>query len=230
MTAQEIIEAALRKVGVISRGYTLPAEEAADGLEALNNMLRAWENDDFIIPYTTTENFSMVVGQESYTVGSGGNFDTTQPIEIHRAWVRVGDYDYPLRTMNDKDYALDQNKLRDRRPQRYWYERGLTTGTLTLDSEPDTTDSIYLVSLKPFTTFAALTTEDSLQDSYLEAVTYNLGVRLASEYGKEPSPSVVGLALDGYRALQVRNARIPKASVDRALRPSRRYDINQDYP
>ena len=43
MTAQEMINAALRLINVKATGQTISSEEAADALESLNTMLHEWE-------------------------------------------------------------------------------------------------------------------------------------------------------------------------------------------
>lgn len=44
LTCTEIIEAALRKCGALAKGETAPNEDVADAREALNVMVKAWQN------------------------------------------------------------------------------------------------------------------------------------------------------------------------------------------
>lgn len=52
-TATDIIKGALRKLGVLASNEELSAEDATDGLEALNDMCNAWAAQDIATGFST---------------------------------------------------------------------------------------------------------------------------------------------------------------------------------
>lgn len=44
-TAAQVVRSALRRLNVVARGEEVSPEDAADGLEILNNMISAWETE-----------------------------------------------------------------------------------------------------------------------------------------------------------------------------------------
>ena len=87
-TANELISRSLRLMGVQGVGRrTLTANEAADGLEALNGMLESFSLERMMVYQILEENFPLVAGTASYTIGSGGTFSTIRPIKIESAFI-----------------------------------------------------------------------------------------------------------------------------------------------
>ena len=76
-TARNIIGGALSQIGVLGRGRGLSAEDADDGLNALNDMLSSWSAEGMAIPQVTKrDGLSLVAGQTRYTVSPTGDFAT----------------------------------------------------------------------------------------------------------------------------------------------------------
>lgn len=75
-TGLDIITGAMRSIGVLEAGETPNAQDAADALQVLNDMMESWSLDHLII-YASVENLlSFTAGQYQYTVGnySAGSF------------------------------------------------------------------------------------------------------------------------------------------------------------
>ena len=96
-TAQTLIKAALRSIGVIAVGETPTADEMANGLEALWFMLRNLSSKNINI-YAITRQAAVFNGSEYYTIGSGGDIDTTWPVEIMSAETT----EYPIEIIDFK--------------------------------------------------------------------------------------------------------------------------------
>lgn len=56
-------------------------------------------------------------------------------------------------------------------------------------------------------------------DNHIQAITYNLAVQLADEFGKQPTQIIYDKARKGYRNLQNFYANIDDAQTDAALDP-----------
>ncbi len=230
MTALQIIEAALRKIGAIGQGRATTAGEAADALLDLNSMIAEWSADDLVVPFRTREELTLTAGTNPHTIGSGGTLNTAQPMDIHSMVVVSSGSDYPLGSMQLDDYDAIPDKTTQSLPARYYFERGATLGRIYFDWVPAEAYTLRLTSLKPVTGFAALTTEDSFPDEYDTALVFNLAVRLAPEYpGREAPDTVKRIAATALRALERNNAaaRIPVLSFPSELMPGgRTFDID----
>ena len=206
-TAQTLIKAALRAINVIASGETPTADEMADGREALKFMLRSWSSENIMVSAISSDTLAMT-GASSYTIGSGGDCDTTWPSEIKGA---VVDTDYNLRIIGEAKYrslARDSNTI----PTYLYYNPVYPLGVLY----PYGTGGASMVidSLKALTDPATLTTSVAFQTSYDAAIKWNLALELAPEYGKEPSPLILKLAHDTKKTIQSKNAAAQMNEID----------------
>src|ERR1700761_935531 len=105
-TALDIINGAARLAGITFKSEALDNDEAQDGLIQLNDLLDSWSNDDLITFALTLESFPLTTAA-SYTIGIGGNFNTSRPIDIKTAVVRYSTIDYPLTIISPEQYQLE---------------------------------------------------------------------------------------------------------------------------
>lgn len=195
-TARDIVNGAARAIGLLGRGYDLSGEEGQDALDALNMMIEQWRANHLLIPYRTRVSLTLVVGDHDYSVGSGGDWDTTRFEAIDDMLIRDSSgYDYPVKSMTAKEYRNIQSKTADARPNRYYYEPSYPLANLYFDSEPSAAETVWANVLVAVATLANLSTTIALPLQYHEALKYNLAVRLASENGKEVSRTVAALAV-----------------------------------
>lgn len=202
-TARDIVNGAARAIGLLGRGYDLAGDEGADALDTLNTMIEAWRADYLLIPYRTRVSLTLTVGDHDYSVGSGGDWDTTRFETIEDMLIRdSSNYDYPVRPMTAKEYRNIPDKTVEARPERYYYEPGYALGKLYFDREPSAAETVWANVLVPISTFTNLTTTVTLPKQYHEALKYNLAIRLAPENGKAPNPIVIGLATESENRLK----------------------------
>jgi len=81
-SVKNLIEDALTQLMVYSPDVILTAEESNTALRTLNSLIESLANESFTINTVTKENFNLVGGQATYTFGTGGNFNSTRPINI----------------------------------------------------------------------------------------------------------------------------------------------------
>lgn len=229
MNAQEALTAALRKLRVKRLGYSLTNEEATDGLEVMNTMLKGWSTHNLLIPFRTRESLTLTQGVNPHTIGSGGTLNTTIPIDLESAVITVGGEDFPLDIKDEHAYRDVSNKTLQGQPEWLYYERGQSLGRIYFDQVPDAAYTFVLTSLKPLTTLTSLTTNLTLPDEAERAVVLNLAVDLAPEYGKEPPTSLLREAKLALKVLKNKYAatRVNAVSVDNAVRARRGYHINR---
>lgn len=220
-TAQTLIKAALRAINAIATGETPTAAELADGLEAMKIMLRSWSAENINV-YSISQDTLTMTGASSYTIGSGGDCNTTWPIEIKGA---VVDTDYNLVMIDESRYralAMESNST----PRYLYYNPVYPLGVLYPYGTGGS--SMVIDSLKALTDPTGLTASVAFPTSYDAAIKWNLSLELAPEYGKNPSALIVKNARDSKRAIQAMNASNQAIAADLSGigRPYNNYNID----
>jgi hypothetical protein len=195
-TAKTIIRGALRLLEVYPIGSTSEptTAEYTDLLEELNNLLKAWQTETSIIPSITQESFTLTAGQQVYTYGSGGDFNSVRPIKISDAFFRSNSIDYQLKPLSREQYFDIVDKTIQSIPGMFFYDPLATLGKFYLYPTSDSADTLFIDSYKPFTGFATTTTDWDAPDEWLEAIKYNLAVVLAPQIPAQLSPLVLNRA------------------------------------
>lgn len=216
MTVREVIEASMRKIGVLASGETPSNEETSDGLEALNLMLSSFSNESLMIHAKVREEFSLASGQSSRTIGSSGNFNTTRPVGIDRAGVEDSSgYETPIKILNQDEWAMITDKaLTAERPSAIYYEPTSPLGTIYFWPVPSASSSLVLYHWRPLTTFTSLSTSVEFPPGYDEMLIYNLAVRIAPEFGKSVSAEVAEVARESKAQIKRMNTKPVYAESD----------------
>lgn len=199
-TARDVIKRSLRLIGAIASSETPSGAEMADALSTLNAMLDSWSTENLIIYSKTTEKFQLVTGTNTYTIGPGGDFDTTRPIELISAAIEdqsaSPSVEYCVDILTFEEWADIRVKNLDGLPTKLFYNPESPLGVITLWPKPDTADKLVLYSLKPLGGFANASDDVELPPGYELALSYNLAVLIAPEYNKAASVDVVNSALN----------------------------------
>ncbi len=223
-TAQTLIKAALRAINAIASGETPTASEMQDGLEAMQIMLRSWSAENIMI-YSVSQDTLTMTGAASYTIGSGGDANTTWPMTIRGA---VVDTDYNLDIIGEARYrSLKRGGLGSTAGYLYYnpvYPLGV------LYPYPTGGSSMVIDSLKALSDPATLTTSVAFPTPYDAAIKWNLALALAPEFGASPSPILAAFARDTKKTIQSKNAANQINAVDLSAigRRGGSYDINGD--
>jgi hypothetical protein len=227
-TALSIIEQALRKINVLGRGQPLQNDEAQDALKALNNMMSGWSAEGGMVFTQAREEFSLS-GSQSYTIGSGADFDTVRPIEIQSAFVRQGGTDYPLRQFSVDEWARIGDKGTSGVPEAFYYDNNSPVSTIYFYPKGSSAYTFVLFSKKPLDAFSSLTSNIDLPSGYERALVYNLACEVAPEYEKQPSGVLLSDAAESKKQAMVAVTRHnrPVAKID--LATSRQYNIYRGY-
>jgi len=227
MTARTLIKAALRAIGVIASGETPSASEMADGLEALQIMLRGWGAERIMVYTTTNEHFTLTANDGDYTIGSGGDFNTTRPTRISGAFVRGSGVDVPLKIIGEAEYRAIGTKDAGGTPGQLYYNPAYPLGLIYLYPVPSSALVLYLDNLRPLTEPTTLTDSISFPLEYDEAIKFNLAVRMAPEFGVSVPPEVAAIAMTAKDKIQALNAALQLEPVRLdILDATRKYHIN----
>lgn len=208
-TASQIISSAMKKIGVLTKSSAPDADESADGLVALNGLLSSWSNESLFAYTRVRETFSLTAGTASYTIGTSQAFNTTRPISIVEAHITNGTTDWSLALIPDEVYQAISDKDTQSIPTMLNFNNGYPSATIYLWPTPSSSsDTLTITSEKPLVTLA-LSDTISLPPGWERALTYNLAVEIAPEYGVQVDPLIVKTAMEskGLIALAVSKTR-----------------------
>ena len=212
-TAISLITRSMRLSGVIGKGETPDDDEAADGLVALNSMLDSFSIERLQVYYIVEETLTMVAGTATYTMGVGGNLNTTRPTRIEDAcFIRYNSIDTPLQLLDFQGNAAIVNKTTQTNvPQYLFPDMQNPLVRLTFWPVPsDATAVAHIFSWKQLQQFSALTTALALPPGYEEMIAFNLAVRWAGpEFGQKVPDEVKALAVMSKANIERMNAPSP---------------------
>lgn len=191
-SALDIITGAAKLLGVIFKTEALASDEANDGLILLNEMLDTWSNDN-LTTYALTQEIFPLTGAPSYTIGTGGNFNTVRPINIDTAVVTMSGVDYPLTIITQEQYQLEipVKSISSAIPEYLTYDNNYPLGNITIYAVPTSGTTLKMLTNKPLSNLASLTTVVDLPPGWKRALKNNLAVDMGPEYGIEPSGTVI---------------------------------------
>ena len=199
-TAQTLIKAALRSINAIATGETPTNAEMAEGLEALKIMLRSWSAENLLV-YSISQDTLTMTGASSYTIGSGGDANTTWPVEIKGA---VVDTIYNLKMTGEARYRSLKRSVLGARAAYLYYNPVYPLGVLY--PWPTGGSSMVIDSLKALTDPSTLTTDVEFPTPYDACIKWNLALQLAPEYGKDPIGLVLKFAEESKKSIISKNA------------------------
>lgn len=192
MTGNEIIAKALRIINVYGIGFDPTAEQEADAQDTLNSVLESFSLEQLMFYHFTNESHSAVVSTGEYTIGSGGNWDTTRPARIEGAYSRDSDnYDRPIGIIdNDRYQQITDKTAESVYPKWLAYNPLYPLGVVNLFPVPSQNITIVLTTQNRFAAITNFATEIQLPPGYTECLYLNLAKKLCDEYGK-PIPAYV---------------------------------------
>lgn len=241
-TANDIIRAAMRLIQVSAVDTDLTASELEDGLQSLNRMLDSWSADELTLYQVIRETFNLATGQNPYTMGYGGDFNTSRPMKIVDAYLTLNNgsipVSYPMQVLGYDDYnAIRLKTLQTNFPNYIYWQPSFPLSEVYIypvfaPNDPATQGpaTITLTSWKPFDIILDPTAYMSFPPGYWEAITMNLATRLALEYQFDLRPDIIQLAANALKRIKRLNQRTPTLQTDVALMNTSqlRYNIYSD--
>lgn len=222
LTADSLITGALKLLGVIAGTETPSADQGADGLQRLNEMLDMWQTQGLLIP-SISRNVYPLTTAASYTIGPGGTFNQQWPETIVRAGLiytsGTASLEIPLRLATVDGFANEVMKaVTSPFPGVIYYDHAYVNGlgTITVWPVPTGTFSLQIALYTPATLiqFASLHTAYTFPPGYAKTLRYNLARDLAPEYGKAADPTLVAVALDSLANIKRANSRLMDLQLD----------------
>lgn len=219
MTGNELVNAALTIIGVLSQGETPSGSESAQGLVAANNLLQSWGTERLNVFTIATNVFNLTTSVQSYTIGPAGTFAMVRPNRYQSAQVLVpsaaggGDLAFPLQIVDQAGYAeINEKTLSGNVCKVMYADMAFPLTTLYFWPRPLFATGQIKVQLGtwvPLTEFADLITNYSYPPGYDRALKYNLAMELAPSFGMVPTPATMQIAAESKAAIRMLNGAEP---------------------
>lgn len=212
-TGLELIKGALRGLQVLASGEEPSGEEAQDALVIANEMLDAMNGDGFMVFTTDTNDFPLSASKQVYTLGSNGDFNIPRPAQIDRAGIVIlanpaQPIEYPIPIYTTQDWAdkVPVKNVPGNLPLLVYDDCDFPLRSLTF--WPLASDNILfrLYSWQQLLQFSDLDTENAYPPGYLEALRYNLMVRLAANGFGILSQEAAALSVSSLARVKSSNA------------------------
>ena len=189
MKAIDLISSSARLAGILASGENLVGNEPADCLVILQQMMDEWQADGLKIFTVNINIFPFVLGQQVYTLGSGGNFNIPRPAHIQRMGCQIlsnptQPSEVPITLLDDDGWANVRVKNISGSYPLFCYDDGaFPLRNLNFWVIPGLASNVVIYSWQPLTSWPDLAVTDvTFPPAYLQAIRYNLAVKLAPEF------------------------------------------------
>lgn len=182
-TALQLVTSALRKIGAVAAGEAPDASEQSDALAALNQLIESWNLQGLTLYRLENASYTLVPSQQTYTIGSGADFDGARPITMNGAFVTRGGIDYPLAPLTQAQWnEILQKSQESQLPEAVYYEPTFPDGTLRFWPVPLEALTVTLAINMQLGAVADINDDLAFPPGYERALVYALAVDLAPEY------------------------------------------------
>lgn len=213
----DILYASFRIAGVHAvAGRGLSPPQVDDGKYTLNTMLDAWSIERLMVPAVSRSAYTLTVSKSVYTIGPGADFEAAvRPSRIEHAGLTdvTSGVDLPVEVVTDQRWeAIPVKSVVSPYPDRIWYETTFPLANIHVYPVPSAANQLILYLWVLLSGVANVEDYIFLPPGYLEAIEYNLAVKL---WGRFPRT-----VLTPAQVQEVKDtARLSKAAVKRMNTP-----------
>ncbi len=182
-SALEIIQDALILVGGLEDEEIPSAAQAVYARRALNRMVKAWSAKGLKVWCWNEVSITTVADQASYEFGpTGADLVSEHALEISNVRkVPAGSDETPMRKLSRNEY-MNLPKASGGEPVAVYFERRLDNGNLFVWPTPDAAYTIKFSGKQYIEDFDVNSNNPYFPAEWLEAIVYNLAIRLAAKY------------------------------------------------
>jgi hypothetical protein len=226
----DLISSSARLAGILASGETLSGNETSDALLILQQMMDEWQADGLKIFCENINTFPFVLGQQTYTLGTGGNFSMPRPEKISRMGCQIlsnptQPSEVPITMLDVDGWANVRVKnIAGSYPLFCYpdYQFNVTAGNATMNLNfwviPGLACNCVIYSWQPLSTWPDLSTTNlTFPAAYIQAIKYNLAVLLANEFQAPQNPGVMLIANNSLQSLKEINLPAPILRCDPGL-------------
>lgn len=190
MTARQVVTRALKLLAVAGAGQTVSDEDAEDGLEALNFMLKSMQAEG--VNLWREEEVT-----QTFVAGDIETLLTPRPLDVQSARIMTG-YQRTLSRWERGEYDQIPNKTSPGIPSCYFLDQRLDATYMRLwPVQSEDTDVIYTAA-RVIEDVTALEQNLDVPQMWLECICYMLAVRLYPLFGSERIAAISAKADEIY--------------------------------
>ena len=220
-TVRDIITDALREIGVLASSETPTADDATFALNAFNRQIDANAAESLLIFTNTRTTCPMVVAQQNYSVGAGGDINIPWPVfpqHIHfQDTAFTPSREWPLQLLTNDAWANVTIKSLTSTTYPVWayYNATYPLGTIQLWPIPQKT-GLELVFYAPqqVSEFADLNSAISLPPGWRRFLTKNLALELCPSYERPASEELKDAARESKAVVKRSNIQQQDMKMD----------------
>ena len=183
----DIITAALRKLGVIAIGQTPDTDSISNGAMALNMVISSLRTIGMPLWARKSYTFSPIANQATYNIGIGQALNTAYPLHVLQAYRQDSSSTTKIKmevipNFNYNLYSTSSGGI----PIQLYYQPLVNYGVISVWPTPDTTatsSSITVVYQAPYQYFNSSTDTLDFPEEWYLAIVYKLATVLAPEWG-----------------------------------------------
>lgn len=189
LTRNQLIEAAIGKLGVLAAGQTPSTEDYDKGALFLNTLVAELRTMQIPLWSRKSYSFSLTANTSSYQIGTGKTFNTPYPLKLLQAYSMQtdGTTKIPIDIISDMVYNILPVSTSGSYPLQMTYQPLTNYGVMKFWPTPDTNTAanttVTIVYQEPFEYFNAATDTMDFPEEWYNAIIYKLAVLLAPDWG-----------------------------------------------
>lgn len=238
-SARDLIQGAFEAIQVYAPGERALDADVGRGFSTLNQMIDSWSNESLTCYAILEQSAPLTVGQTSYTIGPGGNFNMTRPIRLITGpgaayLMDTNNNRYPVSVIPRDQWNQIWNlvAVTSNLPDTIFYDPQWPLGVINVFPQPNTSGvTLFWDSYLQLAEFPDLNSALSLPPGYEKAIQLNLGLDLAPYYPTANiTPALAQMASVSKGNVKRSNIRPNVALYDRELSRGggRPYNIYSD--
>ena len=187
LTRDQIITAAVRKLGRLASGQSLTAQQITDGAQGLNSLIAYFQTLGMPLWARTETTFALTLSTATYTIGSGLTINTPAPLKLYQAFSVVDSVGIEMEIVSKFANTNSILATDGSRPVQITYQPKVDTGLITIWPSPDATAvadvTVRIIYQRPVEMFTATSETMDIPKEWHLPIVYNLAVLLAPEWG-----------------------------------------------
>lgn len=173
----KIVERALRICNAIYEGQPVSAYQMETAVEALNQLVKSWQNRGFFYWTQLTEEINLVIGQARYTISNDPGF-----LSLDKALFRKNNIDYDLERYSWMDYQDIEDKTDSGEPVVITIDPNVDDNDIVLWPVPIAADKIVITKTVKLKDFDTASQNNVVKPEWENALIFGLANELTFEY------------------------------------------------
>ena len=199
-TAKSIIDSSLKLIGVLGVGTEVTTAEYDECLLQLNRLMDTWNNDDLLVYSITANTFPLVIGTKTYTLGEQGDFNMVRPSRIEKVSIVYGtspEIELPISAENQVEnwQNIVVKDVTSTFPLFVYLNYNFPHIECNFWPVPGAPCAVRFYVWEPFPLVQTIDDDIVLPPGYSDALVYNLALRLAQLFDRQPSQHVQQMAI-----------------------------------